>query len=158
MHSIDISSRLCLNAINMRIDLNKNPNILREPKTYEDALVRRAEILTLFEDTNYDPYENGLYKKATEQVHELLAAKLELEALRAEEAEKNELKKLSPKERRAAEVHKRAEIARHAALAPKEPAAAERIPVVNKSVGVEVTVNKRDEVLPPAEVVAHRAR
>lgn len=137
----------------MRIDLNKNPNILREPKTYEDALARRAEILALLQDTNYDPYENGLYKKATEQVHELLVAKLELEALKAEQAEASKLQELSPKERRAAEVHKRAEIARHAALAPKELAAEDRIPVTEaEPAGVPITVNVRDEVLMPAEV------
>lgn len=137
----------------MRIDLNKNPNILREPKNHADALARRAEILALFEDTGYDPRQNGLYKKATQQVHELLKAKLELEAEQEHEREKAALTALTPKQRRRAQVEKRALIAEYAAKAPKEPAAGDRIPVTEaEPVGVPVTVNVRDEVLTPAEV------
>lgn len=132
----------------MRIDLNKNPNILREPKNYKDALARRAGILTLFEDTGYDYRENGLYKKATQQVHELWAAQLELEA-EQEHAQANALlTELSPEEKDAEEVKKRALIAEYAARAPKE-----HIPVTEvESVGAKVAVNKRDEVLLPSEV------
>ena len=137
----------------MRIDLNKNPNILREPKNHADALARRAEILALFEGTGYDSRENGLYKKATQQIHELLAAKLELEAQQEYEAASSELQMLTPKERHQAEIHKRALIAQYAKNAPKERVPETHVVVTeSEPAGVPVTVNIRDEVLTPSDV------
>jgi hypothetical protein len=137
----------------MHIDLRKNPNIQRNPKNHEDALARRAEILALLEEQDYvNPKKHPKYIKATEQVHELLAVKLDLEA---QKDERNQpLQELTAEETRAAKIHRRALIDEAAARAPKErPPASTAVAAENS--GTPVIVNERDELLIPADLADH---